>query len=81
MLISILSVLCGDDGLSGLIAAHYGRYGRTEAEEKGCRHLESYLTEYPVITVESMTSSLFFSVSVINNNMHLLSAENQERKI
>lgn len=38
------------------------------AEEKECGHLESCLTEHPIITVESMTSFLFFSVSVINNS-------------
>jgi len=81
MLISIPSVLCADDGLSGLIAASYGPYGWRTAEEKECRHLESYLTEYPIITVESMTSFLFFSVFVINNNMHSLSVENLVRKI
>lgn len=81
MLISIPSVLCGDDGLSGLIAASYDRYGKRMGEEKECRHLESCLTEYPIITVESMTSFLFFSISVITNNMDPLSVENLVRKI
>lgn len=81
MLISIPSVLCGDDGLSRLIAASYGLYERRTAEEKDCRHLEGCLTEYPIITVESMTSFLFSSISVINNNTNPLSAENLVRKI
>lgn len=80
-LISIPSVLCGDDGLSRHIAASYGPYEWRMAEVKECRHLESCLTEYPIITVESMTSFLFFSVSVINNNMNPLPGENLENKI
>lgn len=72
-LISIPSVLRGDDGLSRHIAASYGLCARRMAAVKECRHLESCLTEYPIITVESMTSFLFFSVSIISNNMNPLS--------
>lgn len=46
------------------------------AEEKERGHLESCLIEYPIITVESMTSFLFFPISVIDNNTHLLSEGN-----
>lgn len=76
-LISIPSVLCGDDGLSRRIAASYGLFARRMAAEvKECRHLESCLTEYPVITVESMTSFLFPSIFIINNNTNSLSGDN-----
>lgn len=64
-LISIPSVLCGDDGLSRHIAASYGP---GTAEVKECGHLESCLTEYPIITAESVTSVLFRFICVINNN-------------
>lgn len=60
-------------GSSQLVTA---RAAARTAEEKECGHLESCLTEYPIITVESMTSFLFFSISVINNNTQLLSEEN-----
>lgn len=80
-LISIPSVLCGDDGLSRHIAASYGLYAKRMAEVKECRHLESCLTEYPIITAESMTSFLFFSISTVNNNRNPLSGENLVNKI
>ena len=69
MLISIPSVLCGDDGLSRHIAASYEAYTARMAELKECRHLESCLTEYPIITVESMTSFLFF-LRLYNQQQH-----------
>lgn len=77
-LISIPSVLCGDDGLSRHIAASYGP--RT-AEVKECGHLESCLTEYPIITAESVTSVLFLFICVINNNTDPLCGENLVKKI
>lgn len=81
MLISIPSVLCCDDGLSRHIAASYCLRVKKMAEVKECRHLESCLTEYPIITVESMTSLLFFSIALINNNMKPLSGENLVNEI
>lgn len=79
-LISIPSVLCGDDGLSRHIAASYGPCARTE-QVKECRHFESCLTEYPIITEESVTSFLFFSISIIKNNTSPLSGESHMREI
>lgn len=80
-LISIPSVLCGDDGLSRHIAASYSPYARRTAEVKEFRHLESCLTEYPIITEKSMTSFLFSPFAIINNNTDPQCAENLVNKI
>lgn len=81
MLISIPSVLCDYDGLSRHIATSYCLWVKRMAEGKECRHLESCLTEYPIISVESMTSLLFFSITLSNNNLHPLSGENLVNEI